>query len=154
MRKLLFVLPGYCVGVGGLVLITYRTLLAVGSESKSMLVRVNSFGEQYLDLVALLVIWTVSLIGFFSLSVVVKDSNRISAGERKAVVAWGKTPLFRVEMSDGWFPVSPSIQCSPFTGGYDVGSDSMSTSDSAFSSHVFSVSLTVLRENLLEENYG
>ncbi len=35
MKKTWFVLPGYCVGLAGLLLITYRTLLAMSSPEKS-----------------------------------------------------------------------------------------------------------------------
>ena len=75
MRKTLLVLPGYCVGVGGLLLITYRTLLAVGSEGKAINVQVNRFGEQYLDLACLLFLWVVCLVGLWSLSSVVHEKK-------------------------------------------------------------------------------
>lgn len=82
--KKLFVLPGYCVGLGGLLLITYRTLLAVGSESKAITVSVNRFGEQYLDLVCLVFLWVVCLVGLLSLSsmVVQKKSKGGSSTAR------------------------------------------------------------------------
>ena len=76
MKKTWFVLPGYCVGLGGLLLITYRTLLAVSSPGKSILVSVDRFGEQYLDLVALAFLWVVCLVGLLCLSSFVKELNR------------------------------------------------------------------------------
>ena len=75
MRKALLVIPGYCVGLGGLLLITYRTLLAFGSESKAIIVHVNSFGEQYLDLVCLVFLWVVCLVGLFSLSSLIPEKK-------------------------------------------------------------------------------
>ncbi len=76
MKKTWFVLPGYCVGLGGLLLITYRTLLAMSSPGKSILVSVDRFGEQYLDLVALAFLWVVCLVGLLCLSSFVKELNR------------------------------------------------------------------------------
>ncbi len=76
MKKTWFVLPGYCVGVGGLLLISYRTLLAVSSPGKAILVSVNRFGEQYLDLVALAFLWVVCLVGLFCLSSLIAEMNR------------------------------------------------------------------------------
>lgn len=76
MKKLLLVLPGYCVGLGGLLLITYRTLLAIGSESKTITVQVNMFGEQYLDVVSLVFLWVVCLVGLLSLGVLVTEKTR------------------------------------------------------------------------------
>ena len=73
MEKKLLLLPGYLVGLGGLALITYRTLLAVGTESKSITVQVNRFGELYVDLVLLGVLWVVCVVGMWSLSSVVRE---------------------------------------------------------------------------------
>lgn len=76
MKKTWFVLPGYCVGLGGLLLITYRTILAISSPEKAILVSVNRFGEQYLDLVALAFLWVVCLVGLLCLSSFGKEMNR------------------------------------------------------------------------------
>jgi hypothetical protein len=76
MKKTWLILPGYCVGLGGLLLITYRTLLAVSSPGKAILVSVNRFGEQYLDLVALAFLWVVCLVGLLCLSHFGKEMNR------------------------------------------------------------------------------
>jgi hypothetical protein len=67
MKKHTLILSGYYVGLGGLLLITLRTLHAVGTETKSITVNVNRFGEQYLDLACLLFLWAVCIIGFSSL---------------------------------------------------------------------------------------
>jgi len=75
MKKTLLVLPGYCVGLGGLLLITYRTLLAVGTESKSITIQVNRFGEQYVDLACLVFLWGVCMIGVVSLSLLLKEEK-------------------------------------------------------------------------------
>lgn len=78
MKKLLLILPGYCVGLGGLLLITYRTLLAIASESKTITVQVNRFGEQYLDVVSLVFLWVVCLVGLLSLTLVVTEKKHHS----------------------------------------------------------------------------
>jgi len=75
--KKLFVLPGYVIGLGALVLITYRTLLALGTESKAITIYLNRFGEQYLDLVSLVFLWGVCVIGLWSLSSVVRDRKNV-----------------------------------------------------------------------------
>jgi len=76
MKKTWFVLPGYCVGLGGLLLITYRTLLAVSSPEKAIMVSVNRFGEAYLDLLALVFLWVVCLVGLLCLSSLSKEIQR------------------------------------------------------------------------------
>jgi hypothetical protein len=76
MKKPWFVLPGYCVGLGSLVLITYRTALAVSSPEKAIMVSVNRFGEASLDLVALGFLWLVCLIGLLCLSSWVREMKR------------------------------------------------------------------------------
>ena len=77
MKKTLFVLSGYCVGLGGLLLITYRTLLAVGIESKSITISVNRFGEQYADLACLVFLWGVCVVGLLSLPSVIRDGKKV-----------------------------------------------------------------------------
>jgi hypothetical protein len=76
MKKLFFILPGYCVGFGGLLLITYRTLLAFGSESKAITVHVNRFGEAYLDVIALVFLWMMVLVGLLTLSRMMREKTR------------------------------------------------------------------------------
>ncbi|MFA5101968.1 MAG: hypothetical protein WC525_02325 [Candidatus Thermoplasmatota archaeon] len=90
MRKALLVIPGYCIGLGGLLLITYRTVLAVLSESKAVIVHVNSFGEQYLDLACLVFLWIVCLVGLSSLSTLMseKKDKRLLCSETPRDDAW------------------------------------------------------------------
>jgi hypothetical protein len=68
MKKEHFVLPGYLVGLCSLGLITYRTLLAIGTNSKAITVTVNQYGEQYLDVVLLVILWIVCVIGVLAFS--------------------------------------------------------------------------------------
>jgi hypothetical protein len=67
MKKEHFILPGYLVGISSLGLITYRTLLAVGTEGKAITVTVNHYGEQYLDVVMLAFLWVFCIIGVLCL---------------------------------------------------------------------------------------
>ena len=68
-------LPGYLIGVGGLALITYRTVLAFGTLEKAITIQVNRFGEQYIDLLMLGVLWGICLVGLWSLFRVLKDQQ-------------------------------------------------------------------------------
>ena len=58
---------GYFIGLSCLFLITYRTLIAFFSESKAVIIHVNKFGEQYIDLIALAIIWIICLVGLIAL---------------------------------------------------------------------------------------
>lgn len=83
MKKKLLILLGYLVGMGGLFLITYRTLLAFFSESKSVTVQVNRYGEQYGDIAVLVFIWIVCVVGLLSLVALLKEQKdkTVSTGE-------------------------------------------------------------------------
>jgi hypothetical protein len=85
-RRLLLV-PGYVVGLGGLTLITIRTVLAVMSSGKAVTVQVNRFGEQYVDLILLGMLWVICLVGVWSLSLLLKDQSKgmIRHEQRKSV---------------------------------------------------------------------
>jgi len=54
---------------------TYRTLIAFFSDSKSILVNINKFGEQYFDLFALIIIWIISLVGLIILILTLRDEK-------------------------------------------------------------------------------
>ena len=71
----LLIIPGYLVGIGSLFIVTYRTLLAFFSDSKAVTIYVNKYGEQYADIVALILIWSICLIGLIVLYFVVKDCS-------------------------------------------------------------------------------
>ena len=69
------VLPGYLIGISCLILITYRTMLAFFSESKSVTIYVNNFNEQFLDLIALVIIWAVVLVGLYFMIKFIKEKT-------------------------------------------------------------------------------
>ena len=73
IKDKLLVIPGYLTGLGCLLIITYRTIIAFFSEGKSIIIHINSYGEQFLDIIALVVIWIICLIGFYFL---IKRSKR------------------------------------------------------------------------------
>jgi hypothetical protein len=74
-KKKFLILPGYLIGIGCLALLTYRTFLAFFSESKSITIQVNRYGEQYSDIAVLVFIWIVCLIGLLYLSTLLKEEN-------------------------------------------------------------------------------
>lgn len=75
MKYKLLIVPGYLVGIGSLFIITYRTILAFFSESKSVTIHINRYGEQYADLAFLIVIWIVCLVGLIYLYLVMKEDK-------------------------------------------------------------------------------
>ena len=75
MKKNLLILPGYLVGIGSLLLITYRTFLAFFSQSKSITINVNRYGEQYGDIAVLVFIWIVCVMGLYSLFILMKEQK-------------------------------------------------------------------------------
>ena len=75
MNYKLLIIPGYLVGIGSLFIITYRTLLAFFSESKSVIIHVNRYEEQYADIAFLIVIWVICLVGLIYLYLVMKEER-------------------------------------------------------------------------------
>ena len=67
IRDKLLIIPGYVVGIICLMIITYRSLLAFLNENKAITIYINKYGEQYFDIAALAVIWSICLIGLFFL---------------------------------------------------------------------------------------
>jgi hypothetical protein len=113
MRHTWWVLPGYCIGLGGLALITFRTLRAVFSESKSITLQVNTFGEQYVDVLCLVLLWVVCLIGMRSLwSVMNERSSTKSARSDPLATKTARTPF--------WFFNGASFSFSDEPGGVAV----------------------------------
>ena len=76
MKFKLLIIPGYIVGIGSLFILSYRTVRAFLSESKSITIHVNRFGEQYLDLIFLGILWSICMISLVYLYIVVKEGRR------------------------------------------------------------------------------
>ena len=74
-KHTILIIPGYIAGLGSLWLITYRTLLAFFSESKTVTVYINAFGEQYADLVSLIIIWGICILSAVALYKIVKQEE-------------------------------------------------------------------------------
>jgi hypothetical protein len=145
MKKTWLILPGYCVGLGCLLLITYRTLLAVSSPGKAIMVSVNRFGEQYLDVVALVFLWVVCLVGLLCLSRLGKEMNRrkglLVEPPRKGVLV---SPIFSFDVLDSVHQRS-TLAMIEDTGEVFFTSDAASVSADDATSSV-SVSLVVQQE--------
>ena len=75
MKNKLLIVPGYLIGIGSLFIITYRTLLAFFSESKSVTIHVNRYGEQHVDIAFLIVIWIICLVGLTYLYIVMREGK-------------------------------------------------------------------------------
>ena len=75
MKYKLLIVPGYLVGIGSLCIISYRTLLAFFSESRSVTIHVNRYGEQHADIASLIVIWIICLTGLIYLYLVMKEGK-------------------------------------------------------------------------------
>lgn len=75
MKNKLLIIPGYLVGIGSLCIISYRTILAFFSESKSVTIHVNRYGEQYVDMVFLILIWIICLVGLIYLYNIMKEER-------------------------------------------------------------------------------
>ena len=61
------IITGYIIGLCSLFIVTYRTLIAFFSESKAVIIYVNRFGEQFIDIFAIFVVWLICLVGLFYL---------------------------------------------------------------------------------------
>ena len=68
----IMIIPGYFIGLSCLFLVTYRTLVAYLSDSNAVTIYINRYGEQHLDIVALIVFWIICLIGMIFLLKILK----------------------------------------------------------------------------------
>lgn len=146
MDKKIFVLSGYLVGLGGLALLTYRTLLAVGSDSKAIVVSVNRFGEQYVDLAALAVLWIVCIVGMWSLFRLSKEQKKESVVEERGsvVTSFGSVRDSFMDGAVGAFP-GVSAESDP------ADAQGYAPVDEGVLSDGSSVSVTVVWESVSEE---
>ena len=72
--------PGFIVGIICLLMITYRTTLAFFNENKVILININRYGEQYFDILALAVIWSVILVSLFFLVKTLRKESHLKKG--------------------------------------------------------------------------
>jgi len=65
-------------------------MIAFFSESKAVTIHINNFNEQYMDIIALFIIWIVVLIGLiFMIKVIRKEKPA-----RDRLFDYEKTPIF------------------------------------------------------------
>ena len=86
-----------------LFIMTYRTLIAFFSESKSVVVNINKYGEQYIDLFALVIIWIISLVGLIILFWMLKEEKILKISFYKSE----KRPM--IEKNQSLFAISNNI---------------------------------------------
>lgn len=145
MKKTLLVLLGYGIGLGGLAMITYRTLLAVGTESKAITISVNHFGEQYLDLVCLVFLWVVCVVGLLSLSSVLRDGKKVFDRERDERNV-GTKPGVSYQVSSDVLDGSARIVVGAVGGSLSKTGSGFSRVDSDETADGFSYSVCVVQE--------
>ena len=65
-------------------------MIAFFSESKAITIHINNFNEQYLDIVALVLIWTIMLIGLIFMFKLMREKKP----QKKSVFSFEKLPSF------------------------------------------------------------
>jgi len=71
----ILIIPGYIIGLSCLFLVSYRTLIAFFSESNAVTIHVNNYGEQYLDIITLVIFWIICLVGLILLLKILKKED-------------------------------------------------------------------------------
>ena len=65
-------------------------MIAFFSESKSVVISINKFGEQFIDLFALVIIWIISLVGLIILFLMIKEEkilkNSIYNSNKRSII--------------------------------------------------------------------
>jgi hypothetical protein len=69
------IIPGYFIGLSCLFLVTYRTLVAYLSDSNAVTIYINRYGEQHLDIFALIVFWIICIVGMIFLIRILKKED-------------------------------------------------------------------------------
>jgi hypothetical protein len=83
MKNKMLIIPGYLVGIGSLFILTYGTLIAFFSDTKSVTIHINRLGEQYIDFALLIFIWIISLMGLRYLYLILKDEKNTCKNSKK-----------------------------------------------------------------------
>lgn len=65
-------------------------MIAFFSESKAITIHINKFNEQYFDIVALIIIWSIMLMGLFYLFKLIRKK----APSRKSIFDFKRIPSF------------------------------------------------------------
>ena len=70
------IVPGYLIGLGSLAILTYITLVSFTSDTKSVMIFINRYGEQYADILSLCFLWFIGLLGFLALFIILRDTSQ------------------------------------------------------------------------------
>lgn len=77
IRDRLLIIPGFFIGLFCLSIITYRTIIAFLSENKAVIIYINNYNEQFLDIAALIIIWIVFLISSIFLVKLIREETTL-----------------------------------------------------------------------------
>ena len=79
----MLITSGYFIGLGCLLLVSYRTLIAFFSESNAVIIYINEFGEKYIDIFALVIFWIICLVGLTFLIKFLREEKIIKDNPKK-----------------------------------------------------------------------
>ena len=77
IRDRLLIIPGFLIGLFCLSIISYRTIIAFLSENKAIIIHINNYNEQFLDIAALFIIWIIFLISLIFLVRVIREETTL-----------------------------------------------------------------------------
>ena len=101
----LLIIPGYIIGLCCLFLVTCRTLIAFFSESKAVIIHINKFGEQFIDLFALFIIWIICLVGLTALFWMLKkekiSKNNFFKSDKRPIIKQDYSFIDIADIIDG-----------------------------------------------------
>ena len=78
-------------------------MIAFFSESKSVVISINKFGEQFIDLFALVIIWIICLVGLIILFWMIKEENVL----KKSFYKSDKRPM--IKQNQSFFDIDNNI---------------------------------------------
>jgi hypothetical protein len=64
-------------------------MIAFFSDSKTVIIHINRFGEQFIDILALIIIWIICIVGLIILFIILKEGKE----QRKSSFNYDKEPL-------------------------------------------------------------
>lgn len=89
IKNKLLIVPGYIIGLCCLLIVTYRTIIAFFSANKAVIIYINRFGEQFMDIFALVIIWIICIAGLIILFMILKEEK----SRKKSGFNYDKKPL-------------------------------------------------------------
>jgi hypothetical protein len=79
-------------------------MIAFFSDSKTVIIHINRFGEQFLDIFALVIIWVICLAGIIILFIILKEEKK----QKKPSFNYDKEPL--ITQNNSFFDTNKDIQ--------------------------------------------